>query len=582
MSAIPAPLIGAAREHGRALPVALAAGRVEARKLLRHPASIVGAVLALAIPVVATWNDMPVLNRYDALTNESLIPFGVGVLVAAHLGTMRARRHRTTELFDSLAATDATMTAAHLIAVGFAAGFALLLVAGELAFMLAIGGVTAPRPEVVMIGPALVAFAGAFGVALGRWAPRLFAAPLGLTGIVAACTVLMASNSADGKAWLSLWVVSDALNGTVSELSLRPYGWRLLYITGLAVVAAAIAFTRHRRQRIAALGLALTAMTGTAFAGYQEMKLVPRSERRVLAAQAVEGYGDRSCREHASIRYCTFRGYEDWIDRWREPIEGALAATPTEARPDDLRIIQSPSDNENWDQRANIILVRHFRRERRKAELASGTVINPSLHWGRNSAEGRSELALALLTAAHATGIDTHFRLTEADVAQFDHPRRHGLRVGRLQQQCYSLEQGRAIVALWLAAQATDGTRAAFTGAAAEIPYIVDPDDAKADDYFSPEQWTLSEYTAESAGVWEVGWGTRETTYANSLLVRDDAEVRATIAANWDRLVDPATTSDEAAALLGLTPLPPLKDAIENWGYFRRYRGLQQLGVSCH
>ncbi|CAN5651173.1 hypothetical protein BH24ACT26_BH24ACT26_06840 [soil metagenome] len=574
-----APAVGRISTIARSsLWVALALGRVEARKLLSHPASLVGAALALAVPVVATWNYMPVLNRYDALTNEALIPFATGVLIAAHLATMRARRHRTTELFDSLVAQDAAVTVAHLIAVLYASCFALLLVVAQLGYMKVIGGVATPRATVVLIGPALVAFAGAFGVALGRWVPRMFAAPLGIAGLVTVCTALTTNTYAHNREWLSLWVPSEVISGTVSEVSLRPYGWRLLYMTGLVALVTAVALAHHPRHRVIATGLAIGALLGATYAGGREMQPVSRSEQIAIASHFLEGYRHPSCRDYESVQYCALPGYERWVDRWREPTEGVMAALPVSAGPEQLRLIQAPADAETYDDRANAVLRRRLGREKRNGILSSESDINPSLHWGRNSKEGESELAIALRVATLAAGIDTRFRLTKKDVADIPGPQRRQFRVGRLYRNCITFEQGRSIVALWLAARATEGTEAAFLEAATQLPYESGPK-ASAVGYFEPEQWALDAYMWQTLGDAGAIWGTRETTYVAQLLEHDESEVRATIAANWDGLVGRRTTSDEAAAMLGLRPLPPLGDVIENWGYFRRYRGVEQFGV---
>lgn len=136
---------------------------------------------------------------------------------------------------------------------------------------------------------------------------------------------------------------------------------------------------------------------------------------------------------------------------------------------------------------------------------------------------------------------------------------------------------------LWLAAQATDGTEAAFSAAAARAPYVADPSDGSAS-YFEPLEWSLGGYLYDSVGSPAFVWGARETNYASQLLEQDESEVRATIAENWDRLTDPATTSDQAAAILRLTPLPSLEEAIDNWDYLGHYWGVEQLsGVpQCH
>lgn len=576
MTAIPAPAV-----YGRPLLVALALGRVEARKLLRHPASIVGALLTCAAAILGIWKDVPVLNRYDGFTSEALIPFGCGILIAAHLGTMRARRHRTTELFDSLASSDVTATSGHLVAVAYAAVFAFAISIAQLTYMKAVGSVTTPRPTVVLLGPALVAFGGSFGVALGRWAPRLFAAPIGLACIVALCTAVTTNTYAHDREWLSLWVPSEFLDGIASETTLRPHGWRLLYVGALALFMAAIAFGQHRRRRPLAIGLAVLTLSGCAYAGGMQMRPIPRDEQVAFADGFIDDLRDRSCRELASVRYCPMDGYGDWIERWHAPVQGVLAATPASARPESLELVQIPSEADVYDDGRNRVVNNRLRRAKRLGLLGPAGAIHPSLRWGRNGADGKHEIALGLEVAERVTGIDTRFRLTEGDVEAIRRPRRFGYRIGAVRRNCITLEQGRSIVALWLAARATPEAETAFRSAAAQMPYVAERSGVPSR-FFSAEQWALDGYIWDVVGDSHVMWGTRETAYAEQLLERDDADVQAAIAANWDRLTDPGTTSDEAAALLGLTPLPPLADAVEEWEAFKRYRGIHQFGIQCH
>jgi hypothetical protein len=582
VSAIPSHAPGVTRTRFRSLSIALALGRFEGRKLLRHPACVVGAFLSAGIVVVATWPDVPVLNRYDGLVAEGLIPFGVGVLVAAHLATMRARRNRTTELFDSVASPDSAITGAQLVAVAVAVAFAFALSVAELAYMKVIGGVTTPRPQVVLTGPALVGFAGAFGVALGRWAPRLFAAPLGLAGIVAICTALTTNTFAHDREWLSLWVPSEFLTGVSSEMSLRPYGWRLAYFSALAIGLGAIAFTFHRRHRFMALGLASVAIVAAAVAGNREMQPVARDRQAALAEVSFARILDSSCREYVSVRYCAMDGYGSWVDRWRPPVEGVLAAVPSIVRPEDLTVFQLPADQDRFDEHANRVLGRRLAKARRGGTFAPQGAIYPSLTWGRNGSEGTNEFALSLATAVRVTGIDTDFRLTEADVEGVHRARKWGFKAGGRHRYCTGLEQGRSIVALWLAAQATPGAEATLRSVVREEPYLpVKTDDPNR--YFTPEQWALDAYLWDTIGGLNITWGTRESTYALQLLDQDEAEVRAAVASGWDRLTDPATTSDQAAAMLGLEPLVPLGTAVDSWKYFRRYRGIEQFGSPpCH
>lgn len=520
---------------------------MEARELLRHPATITGGVLSTAFVIAFTWTSVPVLNRYDALTHEALVPVAAAILIAAHLATIRSRRHRTTELFEGLTTSEATVTAGLLIAVVYISGLALLFVLAQLAYMKAIGGVTSPRLVVILIGPALVAFAGAFGVALGRWAPRMFAGPLGLAGLVALCTVALTDAEYHNREWLSLWVPNEILFEGSSEFTIQPYEWRFAYLIGLVLVAVGVAFARHAGKRTIAVGLILAAASGTAVAGAGTIRKPARSDQDTIVARLSAILEDPQCREHASVTYCPLPGYEPWIERWRKPTEGVLAAVPAAARPDDLRFLQAPSTG-GMDYRGPVS--KWLRRERRRGVLSLETDITPTSRWGRNGHEGRSELAIALLVAGRAIDAES--------------PRR-----GR---SCSLAEQGRAIVGLWLGAQATAGTETTLGAVADRNPYTVEmPSDPT---YFlNPIPWELEEQMGVYAADAPFAFGVRDLAFAEQLLQKDEATVRSVIAENWEYLIDPTTTSDQAAVILALDPLPPLRDVLKEWGYGRRYGG---------
>jgi hypothetical protein len=167
------------------------------------------------------------------------------------------------------------------------------------------------------------------------------------------------------------------------------------------------------------------------------------------------------------------------------------------------------------------------------------------LTWGRNAAAGEFELGLALKVAERVTGIDGEFKVTQEDLATMPPRARKMIGTGRF-DSCAALGQGRSIVAVWLAAQATPRTRATFLRALAPVGYrsvgLV-----QLYDY----QYQVFGYAAP--GI--INWGMRDAEYAQQLLARNDAEVEVLMETNWGRLTDPHTTSDQAAALLGLNRL---------------------------
>lgn len=539
----------------RTVPVALSIARVEAGRMLRHPVAIAGALLGTGLLVVATWRDAPVLNRHDALVSEAQIPLAVAFLVVAHLATIRPARHHTTELHEAAPATQKVVTAGLLLAVALAGVAALALVGLHLAFLEAVGGVGTPRLAALVTGPALVVLAGAIGVALGRWAPWIAAGPLAIVALAAVTIGLLTRGDPEQDSamfYVSPVMPSETWAYAVTEVSLKPLGWHLVYVVALAAVAAGVALWRHPRRALA-VGLVACALAVAVVAVRQQAGPMTRQDELAPAALLLDADRHRVCERSAGVRYCAYRQYAPWIERWRAPVEGVLDRLPAAARPEGLAVEQLPGLDEVYASGA-WRLGRRYERWRRHGRVGSPNALHPPLHWGRNDAEGDFALGLALQVAQRAAGVDTRFVVREADLEGLSRGARRELEVGRPAWSCTTLDQGRTIVILWLAASATPAAEAAFRDVVAEVP--LPPD--RAADYFAAENYVLSEHEARARGDWSIttAWGNREAHYAARLLERDDAG-RA-VRRNWGRLTDPRTTTDEAANLLGLEPLPPL------------------------
>jgi hypothetical protein len=536
------------------LSVIVALAWVEAIRIIRHPLTIVGAVAGTALFVVATWTIAPVLNRDESLTNEALLPVAAAVLVVSHLATSRSLRHRTTELHDSSPSSTETETAAHLLSVVIAGMLFLILVAAQLAYLKTVGGVGTPRPFVVLTGPAIVIFAGAVGVALGRWAPWPVAGPLALIATVGISLALLGDSAHKFQFYFSPFLPSENWAEAVGEFNLRPAGWHLAYVLGLAGVAACAAFLR-RVGVVATIALA-GALLFTSVAAYEMTRPPTHAEKRALTEMFVDAGDLRSCETHDGVRYCAYRNYTPWIDRWRAAVEPVLDAIPVGARPRQLVITQLPLGDEIYAGEA-YVAGRMYERMRRRGLLGGATEIHPGLHWGRNGNEGEYSLALALEVAARVTGIETGFQITKEDIRLLPPRSRKSIEIGRRARECFTFNQGRAIVALWLAAYPHPDNEGAFSRALESTPYGPRP----IADFFAAEQYALSGYRYQVLGGQSfIFWGNREAHYAGQLLSRTDDEVRSEIQSNWARLTDPKTTSEEAAGILALEPLPTLKE----------------------
>ena len=252
-------------DAGPRLRSVLALTRVEARRLITHPAILVPPAL-----IVLTGIRGPGAFKFLFLVGIGYFAIGIGTLVAASLCATRSRRDRTEELYASLPLRAADRTAAHLLSVA-APLAAALVIAGVLA------AVTRPwagasarldiEPRTIMYGlpdfiqaPLMVGFLGVAGVVLARWFITPVAVPVVFAGI-------FAMNSLVGLASGALrWLNPAADYSTAGPGSASVIPWHLVYLGGLILLLAVGALARRPLARglqlYGAAALALAALGG--------------------------------------------------------------------------------------------------------------------------------------------------------------------------------------------------------------------------------------------------------------------------------------------------------------------------------
>jgi hypothetical protein len=137
--------------------------------------------------------------------------------------------------------------------------------------------------------------------------------------------------------------------------------------------------------------------------------------------------------------------------------------------------------------------------------------------------------------------------------------RRHGSGL----YSCTTARQARAMVAMWIAAQATPSTRATVRRAAAENPYglmVWEHEGKKRASYIGP---FMPLYPQVSPPMWDrVQFNDVEFHYAAGLLDEPAGEVASVIASRWDEIVEPTTLTGTLLADLGISPHPTLDELI--------------------
>jgi hypothetical protein len=377
----------------------LALARVEARRLLRHPVTIVGVLLFLA-PMVYEWVSGGA-NRYPVLHDEDwskqfigLLTLGGAALVAANLAALRAHRHRTTAQYGVLVLPDPWRTAGFLLAVVPFAGVVAVLVALRVGLLAALpGAVGRPNPYELALFPAVVLLLGALGVLLARVFRTTVVPPLVLLGLVVATFggVMASVPGSRYLRWLLPVSVEEPLMPLPADLMTRPAGRHLAYVAGLLVVlvVAALAVTGARGRRLTlagAAGLAIAVLAGSA----QYLPVSDAVEKARVGAVASPA-GMQTCRTVDQVTYCAFDDFAPWIDGWDTVVRGVLRGVPEQEARKPLAVRQRVSTD---DARANgfvstpedrAVVAEAWRRIDEAAGTPNSVTIGT--HWGEGSDE---------------------------------------------------------------------------------------------------------------------------------------------------------------------------------------------------
>lgn len=279
-----AAVAGASRREGIVVPAraSLALGRIEGRRLLRHPAYVAGlalsaAMLLLVNDIVGNQGDIP----YVVVTSLGLYPVAAGTFLASFTACLRSRRHATDELYDTGPSSPRVRTGGHLVAVLWGAGGATVLIAVAALFHALWDGVlvhttTGVRPVVPTVlelsnGPAYTIVLGALAVAVARWVPSLLALPLAAFALLFHFVTGSWGIGGDVRWFLPMvnheraasWVQLSSGSGysIVEGFDVPGLSWHVGYLSALAVLLAVLALLRHGAERrlLAVGGVALVA-----------------------------------------------------------------------------------------------------------------------------------------------------------------------------------------------------------------------------------------------------------------------------------------------------------------------------------
>lgn len=256
MTAVAVP----ARPVPRPLPLALAVGLQEGRRILLHPIAVVGLVYTAATVLVV--GDNGPRDAFDVLSVGPTFSYGVLVYFAAHLVATRDRRAHTAELLRATPAPATSRVAGLCLGALLPAAVCAVFVLGVHLMQTARDlYVVAPGIWHLMQAPLTVLGGALLGIMVSRWT-ALPGAPL-LVMIAMIAANVWISNA--GPDWGPLGTqVSWAVYGDGREWAgLHPGSpaWHVGYLAALCGMAATGAFLRDavRTWRVLAIGAAFSA-----------------------------------------------------------------------------------------------------------------------------------------------------------------------------------------------------------------------------------------------------------------------------------------------------------------------------------
>ena len=503
--------------------------RIEGRQLLRNETFLVGVFMSVAILVVfgVIWasDSTGAQNSWRfglAMLPVFTLPFAGMTLVAMDVAALRARRDGTEELFDSLPASPTARVGGHLGSVWMALVVQSLFVACTFATGMFLtdrfGAIDPASVGDVVVSFVLVCCAGSLALALARWLPHpLFA----LAALVALGIGGTALGGIGGSHWsltrqLSIWPRYPDHDWL---FAVRPSWWHAAYLLSLALVVAIAAVARQRRDRlILLLGVGAAFLAGVT--GYAQTRPMEDGDAARIAAMISDPVRHSTCSTTDGLTLCAYDDYSDITEVWARELTPPFAAVAPRRRAEGFTVTWHEPRIDRLDPAVRELIDVDAIAAKRQADQAT---------WNGVAVIGTESNAINRL-ALGLWSVDLPL------VPTGDAP-------------CWVGGQARGVIALWVAAQGmgdndakflVGGTWNGFGDSESELPI--------------PADW-VGGYVWVGDATPPVLWSAPDISAAQAVLTRDATVVRDLLWADWSRWVDPATTTEDLIAELGVTPL---------------------------
>lgn len=446
-------------------------------------------------------------------------PLTGGIVVAAHRGVTRSRRDGTDELFTSCPAGWGTRTRAHLAGM-LPAALASGIFLGVFVLLASVGnphiGGRIDTRELIDLAIALVLPAGgvALGVALGRWAPWTIVpfVAVALVGVASSRILTIGGDGAFATGdWLSTFMPASAAD----IIYFDPPGWaRVVWFVALTGAVSALALMRGTHSRRVPLTLAGSLVVAVVAASVV-MQPLTDAQAAEQAALISDVEAHQTCTPVGSVgSVCVYDAYRDRADAFVTELEPVAAALPpgVPAEPAVFRQFVDTGAGGLPAPVADLLEPEDFRLD----DLRLRFYAHPDTF-----------AATRMRLAAYAVGLPTEAMGTSVPTVVAG--------------------QARGVLVLWLGTRGLDPNTARKLVAPADEPGVPDTPQTQGD------IWPGRCYDEEGVLV----WAPQDLEAARLLIDLPAAAVHDVVVGQWDRWIDPETTTDDLLAALGADPVGP-------------------------
>lgn len=293
----------------------------EGWRLLKHPINLLGAAISIAVFLLTTWDSAPVFDRDVISLVGCCLALTATALLTAESVASRDDTYDAAELVEPKPLDRDHRLVGLSLALWAPVLLSLLVVSCGLLW-LATDSPVGSIPWFELAGaPAMVALGHIAGVAVGRWLRFPLA---GVITVLVIGGIYVLERACIGCSGI-LPLPSPFLPWHASVYDLPQTAGRLApvhlaYVLGFTILLAGVA---SRRWRIALVSTVVAAGAAVGLTGTPD-----DAETIVARADAWATTAPLTCETRDGVEYCALPGFEGWIERWDEVVDGVGAVVP--------------------------------------------------------------------------------------------------------------------------------------------------------------------------------------------------------------------------------------------------------------